>query len=274
MSERSARVEHEWPPGCGDRTCPHKTCLLAYAHPLGATCVSTQWESFLHRLRCRPSSLSLANCVPRQVCAEVRFVTRHVRVSGMGWGCGQTDPRAKPAPTAEVARGRVCGDAIPTKKASCWLLVEGGGGASAREGSVCLPARCLQRPLQTVQMAPTRPSKERAQCGACVFLVVGGLVLAALLSFELFVIRASDHGAAVEVSGASTPTTDRVQSGMTSWGSLQRPRRVFRLTCRSVQNPRAKISDSRRVRAVVWLASFVRLSDTPALARCTVTASE
>jgi hypothetical protein len=65
-------------------------------------------------------------------------------------------------------------------------------------------------------MAPTRPSKERAQCGAVVFLVVGGLVLAALLSFEVLVIRASDHGAAVEVSGAGTPT-ESVQSGMTGF---------------------------------------------------------
>ena len=76
--------------------------------------------------------------------------------------------------------------------------------------------------VHTLQMAPTRPSKERAQCGAVVVLLVGGLVLAALLSFEVLVIRASDHGYSVEVRGASTPT-DHLQSDMTSWGSLQRP---------------------------------------------------
>lgn len=48
-------------------------------------------------------------------------------------------------------------------------------------------------------MAATRPGKERAQCEVCVFFLLGGLMLAALTCFELFVIRASEHGPAVEV---------------------------------------------------------------------------
>lgn len=59
--------------------------------------------------------------------------------------------------------------------------------------------RKQELPKAHTAMAPTRPSKERAQWGAAVFIGVGVLVLAALLAFELFVIGATDHSA-VEVS--------------------------------------------------------------------------